>query len=186
MVKTLTFKGDKKQKKRKRTDVTDDVEGASESTTKAANEDAADNDDSWVNAEVLSDVAGPVVIVLPTSPITCLACDANGAVFPSQVDNMVDNDPQTAEPHDVRRVWVANRVAGTQNFSLKGHHGKYLGVDKFGIPSATREAISPEEGLSFVPSPDCPGMFSLQTHRDKFLTVVEEEKKGCILRSGGC
>ena len=46
-------------------------------------------------------------------------------------------------------------------------------MDKFGILSATREAISAEEQLVVVASPDSPGMFSIQTLRDKFLTISE-------------
>ena len=48
---------------------------------------------------------------------------------------------------------------------------RYLGVDKFGILSATKEAIGPEEQFSVVPSPDTPGMFAIQTQRDKFLSL---------------
>ena len=48
---------------------------------------------------------------------------------------------------------------------------RYLGVDKFGILSATKEAIGPEEQLSVLPSPDTPGMFAVQTQRDKFLSI---------------
>lgn len=141
MVKPLTFKGDKKQKKRKR-EARDDgggddgaVEGpgpssSSTSTKKAPRTAAAEqdenveNDDSWVSADVASDISGPIVFVLPTEPVTALACDANGKVFTLPIENMVDGNPATAEPHDVRMVWVANKIAGTEHYRFKGHHGK--------------------------------------------------------------
>lgn len=130
MVKPLTFKGDKKTKKRKRVDA-DEKFGASESstskdltTTTTKEEDPALEDDSWVTAEATPDVVGPIVIVLPSDPPSCIACDAGGKVFASQLENIIDNDPASAEPHDVRQVWIANRVAGTETFSFKGHHGK--------------------------------------------------------------
>ena len=131
MVKPLTFKGDKKPKKRKRAAEAGDEGGDRQlrSTKQAAgeNEDDAenpDNDDSWVSAEVVSDVSGPVMFVLPTEPPTALACDANGKVFTLPVENIIDGNPATAEPHDVRQVWVANRIVGTEHFRFKGHHGR--------------------------------------------------------------
>lgn len=130
MVKPLSFKGDKKTKKRKRVD-TDEKFGESgvlankEPQESTAGDDAAgQDDDSWVTADATTDLVGPIVIVLPSESPTCIACDTNGKVFTSAVENIVDGDPSTAEPHDVRQVWIANRVAGTESFSFKGHHGK--------------------------------------------------------------
>lgn len=131
MVKPLSFKGDKKTKKRKhRPD--DENESKPTPTDLIAHEQqreeqntTTEDDQSWVSADVPSDINGPVVIVLPSTPIpTCIACDANGAVFASELENTIDNDPRTAEPHDVRQVWVATRVAGTEGISFKGHHGR--------------------------------------------------------------
>lgn len=102
-------------------------------------------DQAWVSADTPSDINGPVMIVLPeidalksgrtgsfltdedsssTTTITCLACDANGSVFASRIENLIDGDPSTAEPHDVRQVWVATKVPGNEGLSFKGHHGK--------------------------------------------------------------
>jgi protein FRG1 len=128
MVKPLTFKGDKKQKKRKRADNNDtntnasgEVEGGQLAKPAADDHEA---DDSWVSADTIADVVGPILFVLPSEPPTALACDANGKVFTMGVENIIDGNPASAEPHDVRQVWVANRVAGTENFRFKGHHGK--------------------------------------------------------------
>lgn len=52
----------------------------------------------------------------------------------------------------------------------------YLSCDKFGLLSATREAISPEESFICIPSPETPGTFSVQTVREKFFTIMEEAK----------
>lgn len=129
MVKPLTFKGDKKPKahKRKREardDGDDDVEPGKKAVKADIDEVDTENDDGWVSADVASDVSGPVLIVLPTEPVTALACDAIGKVFTISVENIVDGNPATAEPHDVRMVWVANKIVGTENWRLKGHHGK--------------------------------------------------------------
>ncbi|KAG4437418.1 hypothetical protein IFR05_007100 [Cadophora sp. M221] len=177
MVKPLTFKGDKKAKKRKRVDVAEkfgdeDVGSSSKQlAVSKTDEDPAVDDDSWVTAEATGDVVGPIVLVLPSDPPSCIACDTNGQVFASALENILNGDPSTSEPHDVRQVWVANRVAGTETFSFKGHHGRYLSCDKFGILSANTEAVSPLESFLSIPTADTPGTFQIQTLRDTFLTI---------------
>ncbi|KAK4251777.1 hypothetical protein C7999DRAFT_27455, partial [Corynascus novoguineensis] len=133
MVKPLTFKGDKKPKKRKRTDAGEGAAKTEDDITerqlKAAKQDDADadapEDDSWVSADAVSDISGPIMIVLPSEPPAALACDATGKVFALPIENIVDGNPLSAEPHDVRQVWVANRIVGTEHYRFKGHHGKY-------------------------------------------------------------
>lgn len=128
MVKPLSFKGDKKAKKRKRVDTEEKFGDSSSKELTTASKPEEDgvpvDDDSWVTAEASGDVVGPIILVLPSDSPSCIASDTNGKVFASALENIVDNDPATAEPHDVRQVWVANRVAGTETFSFKGHHGK--------------------------------------------------------------
>lgn len=131
MLKPLSFKGDKKVKKRKRTVDTaekfgdpDASAGDSLKLSKPDGDPTAEDDDSWVTAEAVGDLVGPIVFILPSEPPTCIACDTNGKVFASLLENIIDGDSSTAEPHDVRQVWVANRVAGTESFTFKGHHAK--------------------------------------------------------------
>lgn len=124
-MKPLAFKGDKKSKKRKapHPDTGSQPEGdpGALAVHKATAE--AEDDDSWVTAETATDVTGPIIFALPTAKPTCLACDANGKVFASELENIVEGDLASAEPHDVRQVWIASRVAGTDEISFKGHHG---------------------------------------------------------------
>ena len=128
MVKPLSFTGDKKTKKRKHVDTEEKFGSSGEASSKkqltATKEDAQVEDDTWVTAEAVTDIVGPIIFVLPSDTPSCLACDTNGKVFPSALENLIDGDPVTAEPHEVRQVWIANRVAGTETFSFKGHHGK--------------------------------------------------------------
>jgi len=200
MPKALHFKGDKKVKKKKRTAEPYDVDDApSKALATSAAAEGTEDDDSWVSAEVPSDISGPIVIVLPTETPSCLACDANGKVFASALENMVDGDLGTAEPHDVRQVFVANRVAGTEGLGLKGHHGRYgileaapspvlivlcryLSCDRYGVLSANATAMSPEESFIVVPVPDNPSAFSLQTARDKFLSIDESSGSAAEVR----
>jgi protein FRG1 len=111
---------------------------------------AVDEDDSWTHPDSATDLSGPVLLVLPTSPPTALASDANGNVFASPLENMVDGDPSTAEPHDVRQVWVLSRVGGEETVGFKGAHGRYLGCDEVGVISARREARGREEGFGIM------------------------------------
>ncbi|KAL7787832.1 FRG1-like family domain-containing protein [Trichoderma ceciliae] len=193
MVKPLTFKGDKKAKKRKRAaadhgdgddnDKDDNNNAGGESSGKQLvkakergkererNDQDQANDDGWVSADAVTDVVGPIMIVLPTDKASALACDPSGKVFALPIENIVDGNPTSAEPHDVRQVWVANRVAGTENFRFKGHHGKYLACDKIGLLSATSEAVSPLESFYIIPTADTPGTFQIQTLRDTFISI---------------
>ncbi|KAJ4297287.1 hypothetical protein N0V88_004205 [Collariella sp. IMI 366227] len=132
MVKPLTFKGDKKPKKRKRaaaepSGADQDADSANpERQLKAAKPEDAEpeQDDSWVSADAVTDISGPVMFVLPSEPPTALACDAAGKVFTLPIENIIDGNPLTAEPHDVRQVWIANKIVGTDHFRFKGAHGK--------------------------------------------------------------
>ncbi|KAG9236827.1 FRG1-like family-domain-containing protein [Amylocarpus encephaloides] len=180
MVSALSFKGDKKTKKRKRVDVVDKFADVGESSSKGKEVAVKDetgtetgpiDDDSWVTAEAAGDLVGPVIFVLPSDTPSCIACDTTGKVFASPLENVIDGDPATAEPHDVRQVWVANRVVGTEHFTFKGHHGRYLGCDKYGILSANTEAVSPLETLNCIPTAETPGTFQIQTLRDTFVTM---------------
>lgn len=126
MVKPLSFKGDRKSKKRKASTIDEETgKGKSRKPAVTADEGSATSeDDSWVTADAPADITGPVIFALPSETPSCLACDATGKVFASELENIVEEDLATAEPHDVRQVWVANRVAGTDNISFKGHHGR--------------------------------------------------------------
>lgn len=192
MVKALAFKGDKKPpKKRKRTQNDDENHDAPSSKQLIPAADAEpEDDDNWVSADALTDVTGPVMLVLSTDPVTCLATDAMGKIHASAVENMVEDEPRTAEPHLVSQVWIATKVVGSENeFTFKGHHGRYLGCDKYGICSAAREAISPEETFKISPPESRPDMFDIETGRSTFLSVDPDqsppEVRGDAEQAGG-
>ncbi|KAL4961632.1 uncharacterized protein BDV14DRAFT_179930, partial [Aspergillus stella-maris] len=194
MVKPLTFKGDKpKTRKRKNPDRERDSSAPTkipkseyDPDTKAdpeaqADAEASAEDQSWVSADTTTDISGPIVLVLASDPPTCIASDMAGKVYASELENLIDGDPRTAEPHDVRQVWVATRVAGTEGFSLKAGHGRYLSCDQYGLFSATASAISQHESFLIIPSPDIPGAFFLQTmggqgEKDTFVGVKDGAK----------
>ena len=120
MVKPLTFKGDKRSRKRKAPHPESSLQSEVDSITVAE----ADDGDTWVTSESAKDVTGPIIITFISSKPMCLACDANGKVFVSELENIVAGDLATAEPHDIRQVWTAGSIAGTDEISFKGHHGR--------------------------------------------------------------
>ena len=63
-----------------------------------------------------------------------------------------------------------------QFLRTKADASSYLSCDQNGMLSATREAISPEESFLCISSPDTPGTFSVQTVRERFLTIFDETK----------
>ncbi|KAJ5477489.1 hypothetical protein N7539_007633 [Penicillium diatomitis] len=181
MVKPLTFKGDKPKKRKQRDSDSDKIPKTRkvELSQAAENDDNPPEDQSWVSADAPSDISGPVVLVLPSDEPTCIACDMTGKVFASVLENLIEGDPSTSEPHDVRQVWIATRVAGTESFTFKGHHGKYLSCDSHGLFSADTAAVSHYETFLAIPSPDIPGTFSLQVRggdSESFLCIKESAK----------
>ncbi|KAL8926942.1 MAG: hypothetical protein Q9172_001603 [Xanthocarpia lactea] len=175
MVKPLAFKGEKtKVKKRKAAPAPE--ESLQEKRIRESASDAHE-DDSWVIADSSGDISGPVVIVLPSTQPTCIACDAAGKVFTSELENLVEGDPATAEPHDIRQVWIASRIAGTDYFCFKGHNQRYLTSDNLGSFSARNETISPEEMFVCIASTDTPGTFNIQTQRETFISVTDDGKE---------
>lgn len=192
MVKPLAFKGDKKStKKRKRTHQEGDEDSTptSKQLISASTAAAEDDDETWVSADALSDISGPVLLVFPSKPVTCLATDAMGKVHASPIENMIEDAPQTAEPHLVSQVWIATRIVGSEgNFTFKGHQGRYLGCDKIGFCSAMREAISPEETFVLAPSTEQPGCFDVQTGWKSYLSIDPDksppEVRGDATESG--
>ena len=192
MVKALAFKGDKKPKKRKRAhhEANDEDAPPSKQLIPTANTEA-EEDDNWVSAESVTDICGPVMLVLPTDPATCLATDAMGKVHASPVENMVEGSPQSAEPHLVSQVWIVTKIVGSENdFTFKGHHGRYFGCDKYGICSSTREAISPEEVFKCSPAAEREGLFDIQNSRSTYLSAsIDDDSvttiRGDVEESGG-
>jgi protein FRG1 len=220
-VKPLTFKGDKKSsKKRKAATFLNDSDALPPSTplttttttiatTSRSNPtELAQEDDTWVTADSPTDLSGPVLLVLPTAPTpTGLACDDSGAVFASTLENLIEGDPTTAEPHDVRQVWVATQIPGNLGeggdvmVSFKGLNGRYLGCHRGGFLRAESVAVGIQEAFK-VSIPKIEegeeGNGSLvvgtrmgkedgegQEDEERYLCVEEGSKKGWEIRGDG-
>lgn len=181
-IKPLSFKGDKKSSKKRKAaaaGLLDYPDAPRPSSTTAlitphpssafqlSNPPDTDptEEDTWVSSDTSHDLTGPILLVLPTHPTpTALACDDTGAVFCSPLENMIEGDPGTAEPHDVRQVWVATQIVGGAvkggaaedgrvMVSFKGANGRYLGYGRGGILRAEAVAVGVGEGfgVSLVP-----------------------------------
>ncbi|GAM91589.1 hypothetical protein ANO11243_096410 [Dothideomycetidae sp. 11243] len=193
MVKALSFKGDPKPKKRKRRAASPSAPTNAPATNDNADED--EEDTSWTNASAPSDVSGPVLLIfLPasTSPskehegeedqeVKCVASDLHGSIYASPISG----DASTAEPADVRQVWVASRVAGSETLSFKSAGSRYLSASASGALSATREARGVDEGFTLLASSNGEfklrsahgGCISLSVKGDK-ITTGEDEAEG--------
>ncbi|KAL7271248.1 hypothetical protein RUND412_006016 [Rhizina undulata] len=178
MVSALKFKGEKRVKKRKRSEKKDDAGEGSSKSVKA--QKTGEDEEGWIDSEILEDINGPVIFTFAATRPICLACDATGKVYASPLDNVDGEDLSTAEPTDVKQVWIATKIHGTEKYSFKSHHGRYLSCDKFGVLSATREAISSEEEFVPLKSELGSGRWALQTVRDKFLSVDEVSQGGSV------
>ena len=188
MVKPLTFKGSKPTPKRKRP--RDDAPAPAPAPAAAPDEDS-----SWVTATQPSDLAGPVLLVLPAlpaAPPTCLATDALGAVHASVLENTFEGQPGSAEPHLVAQVWVATRVGGgaagaAVDVTFKGHHERFLGCDKDGALAARREAAGAEEMFRVRRTEgEGGGVFEIGTGRGGCIMVEEGQGgRGTRVRGDG-
>ncbi|KAH9826293.1 actin-crosslinking protein [Teratosphaeria destructans] len=179
MVKPLAFKGEKVKKRKRTHKENEKADNAPAAKQRAITDGAeADEDENWVSADALTDITGPVLVVLSSTPPSSLSVDQLGRVFAQPIENMVEGSPESAEPHDVRQVWIATRVVGSETeFVFKGHHGRYLGCDKFGVLEAGREAMGPEETFRFQPVEGVSGQFEVKTKHGKFLSVDLEREK---------
>ena len=171
-VKALSFKGDKKTKKRKHREHDAEVAPA------ADGDPTTEDDETWTSPDAPSDITGPILLVLPTTPVTTLAADAHGIVFASQIENIVEGNVETAEPHDVRQVWVASRVVGTDQISFKGSHGGYLSCDCLGVLEARREARGLEEAFVVEAVPEEGETVRVGKVRWRIKTAASSSKEG--------
>ena len=154
MVTKLKFKGEK-HKKRKRNEDSAEQDGTSQSRE--------NEEEGWVNAESLEDIStGPLFITFASSPPIAVASDPLGKAYASALKS----DDENVEPDDVRQVWIATRLAESSKVSLKTPTGRFLSCDKFGILSATKEAIGPQEEWQPVHRPDG---WAFQNVYEKFL-----------------
>lgn len=75
-------------------------------------------------------------------------------MFASPLENLIEGDPATAEPHDVRQVWIATQIPGAGGgevlVSFKGVNGRYLGCGRGGFLGAEAVAVGVGEGFRVV------------------------------------
>ena len=81
-----------------------------------------------------------------------LASAADGEAGAGEVDVPTLAAPEPA-PDSVQQVWVANRVAGSETWSLRSAGGTFLGADAMGGVYAAAEARGPQEGWRIEPVP---------------------------------
>ncbi|CAG8448464.1 2240_t:CDS:2 [Acaulospora morrowiae] len=163
----LSFKGDKSSRKKKK-------RKAEESLEEEANREG------WVRVATEDDLIGPLFFIFNSEPLSCLYCSEKDNTI--GVRSLPPNQQLIGgEPEEVSSVFVGAKVAGSESrITLKTFSGKYLASDKFGIITADREAIGPQEEWTLVIRND--GV-ALQSYYDKFLSVDEIADGGFRLRA---
>ncbi|KAJ7510004.1 FRG1-like family-domain-containing protein [Mycena galericulata] len=173
----LTFKGEKKTKKRKR----EDGEEGRKSKRKEDDKDP----ETWVLPEQPYEIRGPTFIVHPSdpSPICITFNSTSNRVVLNVLDkNRPEDAPEPAAeppsllertPTDVSQVWVITRIAGSPTINLRTGtgEGKFLSCDAHGLVSADRDARGPQEEWTPVVLPD--GMVAFMNVYEKYLSVDE-------------
>ncbi|KAG8941780.1 hypothetical protein FRC04_004097 [Tulasnella sp. 424] len=169
----LTFKGDKKGKKRKRKekDVGGHGSGGEGSDVEGADPQA------WVYPSNPLQVLGPTFIVHPTSPQspTCITYEQTRGRIVLHPLSAEEEDGGMASivPTEVNQVWVVTRIAGSATINLRTPDGKFMSCDQHGVVSSDREARGPQEEWTPIILPDAPGMVAFQNYYSKYMSVDE-------------
>ncbi|CAG8436226.1 8028_t:CDS:2 [Ambispora gerdemannii] len=162
----LSFKGEKssKKKKKRKSEEAFEEEGQQE---------------GWIFAQTMSDLVGPLCLIFNSEPLCCLHMsekDRSINIQPLQNQNLA-----TVEPENVNSVFVGAQIIGNpDHISLKTCDGKYLSSDKFGIITADKEAIGPQEEWTPIIREDG---IALQNSYDCFLSADEIADGGYKLRA---
>ncbi|CAB4435420.1 hypothetical protein RhiirA5_358234 [Rhizophagus irregularis] len=163
----LSFKGDRDKKKKKKRKAEESIEEEG-------------NQEGWVFAETQEDLIGPLFLIFNSEPLSCLYC--------SEKDHSIGVQPlppgkqlSTIEPEDIASVFIGSRIVGsTDRISIKTFDEKYLASDKFGVITAEREAIGPQEEWTPIIKSDG---IALQSIYEKYLSVDEIADGGYNLRA---
>ncbi|GAB1517518.1 hypothetical protein RhiTH_000567 [Rhizoctonia solani] len=169
--KRLTFKGEKKSKKRKAREVDEDQR----------EEDI--DPGTWVQPETPEQILGPTFIIHDNGTPTCVAFDSTRNRINIQTLSSASSSsgetskPLSIVPSDVHQVWVATRVAGSLTINLRTPEGKFLSCDALGLVSADREARGPQEEFTpvILPETDEQGnhMVAFKNIYEKYISVDE-------------
>ncbi|KIO23369.1 hypothetical protein M407DRAFT_244796 [Tulasnella calospora MUT 4182] len=169
----LTFKGDKKGKKRKRKDK--DV-GGHDSGGEGSDAEGGDPQ-AWVYPSNPLQVLGPTFIIHPTSPQspTCITYEQTRARIVLHTLSAEEDGGGIGSivPTEVNQVWVVTRIAGSATINLRTPDGKFMSCDQHGVVSSDREARGPQEEWTPVILPDAPGMVAFQNYYSKYMSIDE-------------
>ena len=116
------------------------------------------SDAAWVPVEARDELNGPTFIYKKTDGGSGVALSFNVPL--SQVETSNVDAPELSgsvledgamvvgadlAPLNVNQVWVANKLPGLEQWTLKSAPGTFLASDKFGSVTATNEARGPHE-----------------------------------------
>ncbi|KAB5594421.1 Protein FRG1 [Ceratobasidium theobromae] len=185
--KRLTFKGEKKAKKRKVR------EGDEEQREEGIDPGSKVYTSSvsvaklillaWVQPETPEQVLGPTFIIHDSGTPTCIAFDSTRnriniqTLSSASSSSGEESKPLSFAPTEVHQVWVATRIAGSPTINLRTPEGKFLSCDALGLVSANREARGPQEEFTPIILPESDGqgnhMVAFKNIYEKYIGVDE-------------
>jgi protein FRG1 len=158
----LVFKGDAtKKKKRKRAPKVSKSESESEK-----------DDIGWIVCRQTDSVSGPLMILSKATDrvsVLCAHTQLNTVAFRQLSEEEASSDDvKSIEPSEVAQVFVAQKLPGSEKYSLKSAFDKFLGVDKFGEILCEKEAVGPAEEWEIIGREDG---FAIRSVYDKFIKI---------------
>lgn len=199
----LGFKGDKPQKRKRKSD----KDAASSRRRKVGDgsdvEDVGGDEQAWVPAETEQDLTGPCFI-FQRDARRCVAFQptlqsVEAAVVETSIPDagllaeglaeelegaQIVTDPAAhdAVPTSVHHVWIATRVPGSSpaRFTFKSAESKFLGADKTGLLRANMEARGPQEEWTATPSQ---GRWTLRSVHGGYMGLDQVEGGKTVVRA---
>ncbi|KAJ3130756.1 hypothetical protein HK100_007558 [Physocladia obscura] len=188
----LSFKGDQKPKKKRKT-ISDATAAGHDFDEKGT---SSVNVEGWAPADIIDHFMGPIMILSTAS--ACPSClvtnEKTHAVALQSLYDLAAESIDKIEPVHVGQVFLASRLpTGPSRISIKSAFDRYLSCDKFGVVTCETEAVGPYEEWEVVKRPDG---FALQSVvRNGYLSAevdgindedvdVEKRRKDALGKAG--
>lgn len=106
----------------------------------------------------------------------------NGGVYTTSGIDLVAEEGVAhyrAEPNNVEQVFVLVAVGGSK-YALKSSHGRYLGVDRYGLLEAKATAINPQQTFTLLKQD---AGWAIQTTWGNFISIQSKKDDEYIVHA---
>ncbi|KAJ9068457.1 hypothetical protein DSO57_1028454 [Entomophthora muscae] len=136
----LSFKGDKKKKKKAKREDADELESGAVVPAKRYVEPEDNSTEGWRRVERIDELEGPLFFLINSDPIRSVAIEERALESIKTHPEEEDMDFDSCEPKRVQQVLIGMKVAGTSSMNIKTCHNTFLAADKIGKVTASRLA----------------------------------------------